>query len=134
MGDILVDTSVWLDFFKRPGSPYGEKLDTLLEEGRVCTCNLIKAEIVPGARSQKQFEELKSYFDALPNAPEPETMWKEIMETQFAMKRAGLNGASIPDLIIAVTAKSNDMVVFTKDADFKNIQKVFPIKLLEMSH
>jgi predicted nucleic acid-binding protein len=131
VSDILVDTSVWLEFFRVKGSPYGEALDQLLEEERVCTANLIKAEIIPGARTPKQFRELREYFDALPLANEPASLWEEIMEAQFRLKRRGINGISIPDLMIAVVAKANGKVIFTKDSDFQRIQRALPVDLME---
>lgn len=112
-------------------SPYAEALDQLLEDERVCTSDLIKAEIIPGARTPRQFRELKDYFDALPLAREPASLWKEIIDVQFRLKRMGINGISIPDLIIAVVAKANDKVIFTKDGDFRLIQRGLPITLLE---
>ena len=130
MSDILVDTSVWLDFFKVKDSPYGETLDRLLEEERVCTTDLIKAEIIPGARTPKQFRELKDYFNALPLANEPASLWEDIMEVQFRLKRRGINGISIPDLIIAVVAAANGKVILTKDSDFGRIQRVLPLELM----
>lgn len=131
MSDILVDTSVWLEFFRAKDSPCAEALDRLLEDERVCTSDLIKAEIVPGARTPKQFRELKEYFDALPLATEPASLWEEIMEVQFRLKRRGINGISIPDLMIAVVANANGKVVFTKDSDFRLIQRGLSIELLE---
>lgn len=131
MSNILVDTSVWLEFFKVRESPYAEALDRLLEEERVCTTNLIKAEIIPGARTPKQFRELKEYFDVLPLAAEPASLWEEIIDAQFRLRRSGINGVSIPDLIIAVVAKANDKVIFTKDSDFQLIQRVLPVALLQ---
>ncbi|PTL35205.1 hypothetical protein CLG94_10905 [Candidatus Methylomirabilis limnetica] len=131
MSDVLVDTSVWLEFFRAKDSPYAKALDQLLEEERVCTSDLIKAEIIPGARTPKQFRELKEYFDALPLATEPASLWEEIMEVQFRLKRAGVNGISIPDLMIAVVARANDKVIFTKDSDFRLIQRALPVELLE---
>ena len=131
MGEILVDTSVWLEFFRVKDSPYGEMLDRLLGEGNVCTSNLIKAEIIPGARTPRQFRELRDYFDALPLAAEPASLWEDIMEVQFRLKRRGINGISIPDLIIAVVAKANGKIVFTKDSDFQLIQRALPVELLE---
>ncbi len=133
MSDILVDTSVWLEFFRMRESPYAEALDRLLEEEQVCIAHLIKAEIISGARTPKQFRELKDYFDALPLATEPASLWSEIIEVQFRLKRMGINGISMPDLIIAVVAKANDKVIFTKDGDFRRIQRGLPITLLECS-
>jgi len=133
VSDILVDTSVWLEFFRMRESPYAEALDRLLEEEQVCIAHLIKAEIISGARTPKQFRELKDYFDALPLATEPASLWSEIIEVQFRLKRMGINGISMPDLIIAVVAKANDKVIFTKDGDFRRIQRGLPITLLECS-
>ena len=133
MSDVLVDTSVWLEFFRIKGSPYGEALDRLLEEERVCTTNLIKAEIIPGARTPKQFRELKDYFGALPLVREPFSLWDDIIETQFRLKRRGINGISISDLIIAVVATANGKTIFSKDSDFKLIQRVLPMQLLELN-
>jgi len=130
VSDILVDTSVWLEFFRVKDSPYGEALDQLLEEERVCTTNLIKAEIIPGARTPKQFQELKEYFDALPLANEPASLWEEIMQVQFRLKRKGIHGISIPDLIIAVVAKVNGKVIFTRDSDFRHIQRALQVELM----
>lgn len=131
MSDILVDTSVWLEFFRVQDSPYAEALDRLLEDEQVCTTALIKAEIIPGARTPRQFRELKDYFDALPLAREPASLWEEIIDVQFRLKRMGINGINIPDLIIAVVANANGKVVFTKDSDFRLIQRGLPIELLE---
>ncbi|HWQ70112.1 MAG TPA: PIN domain-containing protein [Patescibacteria group bacterium] len=130
MSDILVDTSVWLEFFRAQDSPYAEALDQLLEDEQVCTTDLIKAEIIPGARTPRQFRELKDYFDALPLAREPASLWEEIIDLQFRLKRIGINGISIPDLIIAVVANANDKVIFTKDSDFQLIRRGLPIELL----
>ena len=131
MSDVLVDTSVWLEFFRVRDSPYAAALDQLLEEERVCTSTLIKAEIIPGARTPKQFRDLKEYFDALPLTTEPASLWEEIMEVQFQLKRRGINGISIPDLMIAVVAKANSKVLFTKDHDFQLIQRALPVELLQ---
>lgn len=131
MSDILVDTSIWLEFFKTKDSVYGDILDRLLEEGRVCTTSLIKAEIIPGAKTLKRFRELNDYFDALPPVGEPASLWRDIIEVQFGLKRRGINGMSIPDLIIAIVAGANNKTIFTKDGDFKLIRRVLPLRLLD---
>jgi predicted nucleic acid-binding protein len=131
LSDILVDTSVWIDFFRTPDSPYSLFLDFLLEEKRVCTTHLIKAEVVPGAKTVKRYWELMDYFDHLPQVEDPPSMWDDIMRVQFRLKRVG-HSASIPDLMIAVIAHNNERTIFTKDSDFKFIQKVLPIPLLEL--
>ncbi len=70
MSCILVDSSIWIEFFRRPDSSVSLVLDHLLAHRLVCTTGLIKAEVVPGARSPRDFRRLSSLFDALPLAPE----------------------------------------------------------------
>ena len=131
MGEVLVDTSAWLDFFRSYDSPHAEILDELLDHEMVCTAKVIMAEIIPGAKSPKQFQELKDYFAALPQVVEPPDLWERIMDLQFRLRKVGVDGMSIPDLIIAVTAHAGEKSILTKDKDFKQIQKVLPISLYE---
>jgi predicted nucleic acid-binding protein len=133
VSEILVDTSVWLDFFRDRDSPYGIALDRLLQEERVCTTGLITAEIIPGARTLKHYRALKDYFQAIPCVDAPASLWDDVMETQFRLKRKGVNGMSIPDLIIAVVALAADRAVFTKDHDFTLIRKVLPLRIVEVT-
>ncbi|MBI1870619.1 MAG: PIN domain-containing protein [Chlamydiae bacterium] len=133
MSDVLVDSSVWIDFFRKKSSPEGEALDRLLEENRVCTVDLIKVEIVGGAKTLQQFEDLKSYFDALPLLEEPQGLWENMMHLQFNLHRKGIQGVGIPDLMIAVMAQTYHKVIFTRDHDFKRIRNVFPIQLMELN-
>ena len=55
------------------------------------------------------------------------------MEAQFRLKRKGIHGISIPDLMIAVVAKANGKVIFTRDSDFRHIQRALPVELMEWS-
>ena len=91
MMDILVDTSIWVDFFKGGKTRKSQLLDELLEHNLVCTTNLIKAEIVGGAKSQKEFDLLRNYFNALPCLPEYPAIWEDITKYRFKLKRKGFN-------------------------------------------
>jgi len=91
MMDILVDTSIWVDFFKGGKTRKSQLLDELLEHNLVCTTNLIKAEIVGGAKSQKEFDLLRNYFNALFCLGEYPAIWEDITKYRFKLKRKGFN-------------------------------------------
>lgn len=131
MSLVLVDTSAWVEFFRDAASPYAETVDLLLEENAVCTCNLVIAEIVPAARSQSQYDELLDYFGALPLLQEPADLWRQVMEAAFLLRRKGCNGIGIPDLIIAVTARSHHLPVLSKDRHFKVMRDHLGLDLFE---
>lgn len=51
---ILVDTSVWVDFFKYESSFYGDALQRLIEEKRpICLTEIVLAEILQGFSHDK---------------------------------------------------------------------------------
>jgi len=132
MSKVLVDSSAWIDFFRDDNSPYGTVVDALLQEELVCTSGLIKAEIVPGARTKKEFELLSEYFNILPLLEDPDNMWDEVIKTQRQLKQKGINGVGIPDLIVAVTALAHDVEVFSKDRHFEAMKKIIGLKLFEV--
>ncbi len=131
MNQILVDTSVWVDFFRDGSSPYARVVDGLLEQAMVCTTPLIKAELVPSARNKKEFNNLLDYFGALPLLEDPPTLWNEIMEAQFLLKRKGLHGIAIPDLMIAISARTHDREILSRDRHFDLMQKPLGLKLFD---
>jgi predicted nucleic acid-binding protein len=131
MNQVLVDTSVWIDFFRDGSSPYGRVVDALLDQEMVCTTPLIKAEIVPSARNKKEFNNLRDYFGALPLLEDPPNLWDDIIHAQFTLKRKGLHGVGIPDLMIAISAKAHDREIFSRDRHFELMQKPLRLKLFK---
>lgn len=50
--DVLVDTSIWIDYFRDGGS--SSDLDALINENLVATNDVILAELVPYLKIKKQ--------------------------------------------------------------------------------
>ncbi|MBI4314229.1 MAG: PIN domain-containing protein [Candidatus Omnitrophica bacterium] len=133
MGQILVDTSAWIEFFRHAKSPLGQAVDLLLGEGQVCTTGLVIVEVVSGARDRSQFNRLSDDFAALPRVDPPPALWEEMLQARRRLRTAGITGISIPDLIIALTATAHQKIVLTRDRDFQRMQTVLGLKLLELS-
>jgi predicted nucleic acid-binding protein len=66
---IIVDTSVWIEFF-RANEPYYTKLKDLLDSNRVLAMECIFGELLQGARNQKERAVLKKYWINLPKHAE----------------------------------------------------------------
>ena len=61
---ILVDTSVWIDFFRADDLPHVQKLETLIEQGeRIALCGVILTEILQGIRDESAFHRTRVYLD-----------------------------------------------------------------------
>lgn len=53
---ILVDSSVWIDYFRGAATPQAERLDSLLGSEPVATGDLILAEVLQGFVSDREFD------------------------------------------------------------------------------
>ena len=56
---VLVDTSVWIEFFNGTPSPQTERLEELLSSTIIVMGDLILAEILQGFRSDKDYRKAK---------------------------------------------------------------------------
>jgi len=53
MNDVLVDSSVWINYFKyRDAFPF---MDDLIDDGRICTNDVILTELLPSIAYKKEF-------------------------------------------------------------------------------
>ena len=63
---ILVDSSVWIDYFNGQRTWQTNLLDNLLSDVPVIIGDLILAEILQGFRTDSDYESAKSHLSALP--------------------------------------------------------------------
>ena len=62
---ILVDSSVWIDYFRGTITLQTEKLDSLLETEPVATGDLILAEVLQGFSSERDFNKVRELMTSL---------------------------------------------------------------------
>lgn len=127
---ILVDTSVWIKFFRFSNSSEAVALDGLLSLGMVVTCDPIRAEVISGAPTQAEFNRLRDLFGTLKVLEPPANLWPRLEACRFTLARRG-HQASLVDLMIAITAQAHQAVLWTLDGDFKSITSVIPVRLYQ---
>ena len=64
---ILVDSSVWIDFFNGIPSPETDRLDGLLGQDLAATGDLILVEVLQGFRNDPDFRAAKRALSMLPS-------------------------------------------------------------------
>ncbi len=62
---ILVDSSVWIDYFRGNSTPESDLLDSLLPVRPLATGDLILAEILQGTDSDREFESVRAQMATL---------------------------------------------------------------------
>ena len=122
---VLVDTSIWIDYFK--GGHNSSDLEVLIDENLVVTNDLILAELVPYLRIKRQITVI-SLLKEIGRIP-MRINWDEIIEIQVKCLKAGANGIGIPDLIIAQNARANNCHIYSLDKHFRILKQVMKIEL-----
>ena len=55
---ILIDTSAWVEFLRNTGSPVCALVDELLAD-EIATCDVIRMEVLAGARDEAHLQSLR---------------------------------------------------------------------------
>jgi predicted nucleic acid-binding protein len=123
---VLVDTSAWIQYFR--SGENSEKLDYLIDENLIVTNDLILAEIVPFLKFQSKRKLINLLYSI--NKLNITINWNQIIEYQFKCLKNGLNGISVPDLIISQNAKQNYCKIYSLDPHFRLMKDVLALKLI----
>lgn len=130
MKEILIDTSVWIEYFCNKKSKISQRVRLFLEEGKVRMTEPVKAELLSGTRDISGYNKLRCFLDVLPfcSGLIPK-IWDEIGKVRFDLARKGQQ-VHLIDLWIALIAKEYNLSLFTLDKDFKRIRKIVPMDLI----
>jgi predicted nucleic acid-binding protein len=60
---ILVDSSVWIDYFRSSDTPQVELLDSLCGRTPMAVGDLVAVEVLQGVRDEQEFKLVKKVFD-----------------------------------------------------------------------
>lgn len=123
--NVLVDTSVWIDFFRNKSNT---KLDQLIKEDIIVINDIILSELIPALTMQNQTEVVQSLhsIDLLPLQID----WDIIRKYQTINLQNGINKVGIPDLLILQQVIESNLTLFTLDRHFAQMQTHFDFKML----
>ena len=122
---VLVDTSIWIDYFR--DGKNSSNLELLIDENLIVINEIILAELIPYLKIKQQTNVIK-LLNEVSQTP-LDIKWEEIIQLQIKCLKSGANGIGIPDLIIAQNAKQNNCEIYSLDKHFKLLNKVLKIKL-----
>jgi len=116
---ILVDSSVWVDYFRGTQTPETERLDALLGLEPVAIGDLILAEVLQGFASDREFEQGRKLLSAFPLI---DLVGKDIAvlaASNFRTLRArGITIRKTIDTLIATSCIEHDLSLLYSDRDF----------------
>jgi predicted nucleic acid-binding protein len=124
---VLVDTSVWIEAFKKPP---GLDLEALVDLDEVVTCLPVVQEVLQGFRDEKAFLVAREGMLSLPivESPLTEPLFLEAVALYRSARQKGLTVRSSVDCVIAACALRHDLEVLHRDRDFRALSEVSPLK------
>ena len=126
---VLIDTSVWIAYFKDRDSRFSDKVDELLTSAHVYVPKVVIAELMQGAKSEKEIAVIEDFFEAFTVIDHTENTWEQAGRLSFLMKRKGIT-IHLIDCYLAITAQENNCKLFSLDEHFKSIKKFTPLEII----
>ena len=131
---VLVDTTVWIDFFRGKSTPEVGELERLLSEGEdVCTCGVILTEVLQGIRADDDYRRTLSRFAIFLFLPMKRRTFVAAAALCRLLRRRGVTVRKPVDCMIAAVAIEHDLALLHHDRDFHPIEVYCGLKVVRLS-
>ena len=128
---VLVDTTVWIDFFVGRALTHIETFESLLEqEEDICICGIILTEVLQGIRKETEFKKAKNLFNSLIFLPMSYSTFLQSAEIYRKLRQKGITIRKSIDCMIASVALENNISLLHNDKDFLPIERYCELKVL----
>lgn len=130
---MLVDTSVWIDFFNGHESKHAQRLARAIEETEpIFIPGVVLTEILLGLNREAEAKRIASLLDAFEAVPEPARAdYIEAARIYRLCRGKGFTIRSTIDCLIARLCLRDRLPLLTKDGDFKAIAGCVPLQLVD---
>ena len=119
---LLVDTTVWIDFFASREQAHVQLLeDALLRDEDICVCGVVLAEVLQGIRETKDYRKTKKHFESLIFLPMTQETFISSADIYRRLRRRGITIRNAVDCMIAAVAIEHDVPLLHNDSDFEPI-------------
>jgi hypothetical protein len=124
---VLVDTSVWIEVFRKPARL---RLEAVVEFDDIVTCLPVVQEVLQGFADERAFALAQDAMHALPivEAPLGAEVFAEAVGLYRTARRAGVTVRSGVDCLIAACAIRHDLLVLHHDRDYDRLAQVSALR------
>jgi len=129
---VLVDTSVWVDYFNGLGTPRTDRLDQLLGSGRLLTGDLILAELLQGFAKDAGYRTARRLLLELPCA---ELVGRDnalrAADYYRRLRKRGVTVRKTIDVLIGTYCIQHGHELLHADRDFDSMQRHLGLRVLQ---
>jgi len=128
---IVVDSSVWIDYFNGRITKQTNLLDSLLGREPIVIGDLIVTEVLQGFREERDFKKARELLDCLLFKP---MLGKELAvksaENYRRLRRLGVTVPKTIDVMIATFCIENGLPLLHNDKDFEPIARHLKLEIV----
>lgn len=127
---VLIDTSVWIPYLQGTAAEALERIvDELLAGHEIIVPKIVLAELIQGARSEKDIAAILDFLEAFTIVDERDGTWLDAGKLSYSMKKKGKT-INLADCYIAILARENRASLLTQDKHFRELQKDAGVELI----
>lgn len=117
---VLVDSSVWIEYFRNSQTLQVNKLEELIDKARVVTGDLIVAEVLQGCDSRRDFDHVLSVFDTIWTIPiAGRDIAIQAARNYRILRGLGITVRKTIDCLIATRCIVDGLTLLHADRDFE---------------
>lgn len=122
---VLVDTSVWIEFFRKRESSISLRLREYVKLNQTCYTGPIAVELYQGAKTERETHVIDRLLETIDYVEiNREHYFLAGRTSQMAARRGKI--FSTIDMIIAVLAHAENLLLFSLDHHFQEIVQFLP--------
>jgi predicted nucleic acid-binding protein len=129
---VLVDTSIWIDVFRKPSRL---RLEEVADFDEIVTCLPVVQEVLQGFDREADYRRAREAMWSLPIVESPlgAGVIDEAVDLYRRARRAGVTVRSSVDCVIAACALRHDLTVLHVDRDFTNLARVSQLEARDLN-
>ena len=128
---MLVDTTVWIDFFAGLDTPQVHLLESSIAKRKdFCLCGVILTEVLQGIRDNRQCARIQAIFSNLIFLPMLYDTFLLAANIYRSLRGNGITIRNSIDCMIAAVCIENNAELLHHDRDFDSISRHFNLKIL----
>ncbi len=121
---ILVDTSVWIDYFNGVANAQTDRLDALLGQENILMGDIIMAEVLQGFTSDTEFKRAQNLLALLPfRGMLGREVALQTARNYRALRKQGVTVRKTVDVMIGTFCILNNIPLLHKNRDFDPMGK-----------
>lgn len=125
---LLIDTSVWVDYFQAANSVHAQKFDDVLGKIEVVLGDLIAVELLQGLREGPQLRLVEATLQAFRVIPLCGSEIAPKAATNYrTLRKQGITIRGTIDVIIATWCIENDVPLLHNDRDFDAMEQLLKL-------